>query len=745
MNARLASLVIALSLATSLMLAGSAAVALAGRTERTEWGLFAVAFAAVLPAVLLAASRLRRERRATGARAAAWAGAAVLLVLGARALHALELDGRGAAACVLVAALFACAAMVAPLELPRAPRRRVAAGLVPAFAAATVALLVLCFVPAGLLTPVNLSVAVAIGCAAAFVYARGIGRMPPLRARAALAIDVLVSAFLVLLVVDVVGWTADGPRLSSGFGIGEAVVVPAAQGHLNFYLGPVNDVLHGRTLLVDAVSQYGVLDIYALAAWSELTRLGYGPLALLVCLLTAAQYVAAYWIVRLARGGPMTAAAALLVAVVVAVLAGYGSPAFFPSTGGLRFGLAFLLVLIAVVSARRSPGANPLPVAGLVVVGVAALWSFETLVYALAGAVAIAALDAAIRAPSLEEAARLGGRHLTRLGLAVVAAHVVFAVATLALGGSWPDWGWYVDYLREYSRAGLWTAPASPWSPVWVVGATYLVSLAVVATLVAARRELAVRERVPLIAVTGTAAIGVAFLPYFVGRSFDPLLGFVALPAFVLVAIGLSLILREAAVTAPAKRAAVGFCAGMGALLLALAGPLAGDRLPRTAWAHLPPGGRSLGDALERLWDSPAMDPRSPAGARLADRHLPPSRRALVIAEPDLAEEILLRTDRSDTLPISFPRQDDLLAGRSVTEVREAAARLRAGSLMLFQPDAERRLRERPPVGVVAVVGGDRLSRVQLEALRAIRERFELEPVAAGGAGFRVVRLVPRR
>ena len=35
----------------------------------------------------------------------------------------------------------------------------------------------------------------------------------------------------------------------------------------NFYLGAVNEVLHGRTILVDVFPQYGVGLLYALAAF----------------------------------------------------------------------------------------------------------------------------------------------------------------------------------------------------------------------------------------------------------------------------------------------------------------------------------------------------------------------------------------------------------------------------------------------------------------------------------------------
>jgi hypothetical protein len=233
----------------------------------------------------------------------------------------------------------------------------------------------------------------------------------------------------------------------------------------------------------------------------------------------------------------------------------------------------------------------------------------------------------------------------------------------------------------------------------------------------------------------------VAFLTYFVGRSLDILLVFVALPAFMLGAIWLALALQSGRTASRAQVAAVGLCSWLAVLSLALAWPQASDRWPRTALAHLLPGGRALGDGLQRLWDSPPMDPRSPSGARLVRDHFPSSSRALVIAEPNLAAEILFRTDRVNALPISFPWEDELLFDRSLRRVREAVARLEPGTLMLLQPEAATAPFKRPAVGVIAVIGGRRLSRLQLDALRSIKSRFDLEPIATGGAGLQVVRL----
>lgn len=739
--------VIALSLGAALVVAASAALALTGHNERGEWLLFIFAFAAALPASLLGAWHLSRSGRGTWLRATAAGGGLAFLVGLARLLPSVDLAGKGSAAVLVLTALGLCAVVLLPLGTPTValgrtrllPPRRIALGL------ATVALagLLLAFAPSGLPDFRKLAFSAFGGVGMALLY----WRVRPLAipGRMALALDLIVSAAVVLLVVDVVGYTSDGPRLSSGGGLAAESVVPAAQLHLDYYLGPVNDVLHGRPLLVDSACQYGVLNLYLLAAWFQIAPLGYGPLGFAVSLVTAAQYLVAYWVLRLAGSGPVIAGAAMLVAVAVTVLAGFGSPAFFPSTGGLRFGLPFVLILITLLAARRSRSAPPISVAAFAVVGLSSLWSFETLVYVLAAFAAAAAFDIAIRSRSLDEAARLAGRHMAGAAVALVGAHLLFAIGTRLLAGSWPDWGWYLDYFETYSTGGLSQALARPWSLAWLIGATCFASIGGLVALAATNRAFAMENRVPLLAAAGTSGAGVAMLTYFLGRSIEQLLVFVALPAFMLGAIWLALALQTDSTPRAVKVAAVGFCSWVAALSFALAWPQASDRWPRTAVAHLPPGGRSLSEGLERLWDSPAMDPRSPAGERLIRDHFPPSSQALVIAEPSLAAEILVRTDRVNALPISFPFEDDLVLERSVRRVRDAVARLDPGTPMLLQRDALSDVSNRPAVGVIAVIGGKRLSEVQLAAYRSLKSRFEFEPVATGGAGLQVVTLRAKR
>ncbi|HXC65316.1 MAG TPA: hypothetical protein VNZ67_13220, partial [bacterium] len=155
--------------------------------------------------------------------------------------------------------------------------------------------------------------------------------------------------------------------------------------HEGFYLGPVNDLLHGRAVLVGTSCQYGVGVVYGLAAIFTLLHLlpSFEGLWCLDALLFLAVYLAAYPFLRRLLHSRLLAVLAILVAAVAErfdpVL--NVDNAAYPSVGPLRFGLPLLLLLAAWHRRQGGePGLRPRLAEGLVL-AVAGLWSLETLVY----------------------------------------------------------------------------------------------------------------------------------------------------------------------------------------------------------------------------------------------------------------------------------------------------------------------------------------------------------------------------
>ena len=199
----------------------------------------------------------------------------------------------------------------------------------------------------------------------------------------------------------------------------------------------------------------------------------------------------------------------------------------------------------------------------------------------------------------------------------------------------------------------------------------------------------------------------------------------------------------------PPRELGLAAAVAVAALLIAAAWPAARERFPRSALAHAPPGGKSLRDALDRLWHPPPLNPSAPAGERLLDRHQPGSGRALILTLPDLAVEILVRSERGSVLALGDPLEDSFVAAERLPGLRESVAELRAGDRLLIDRPSLRAfaaLKARPSLDPLAGIGrSGEPAPLQKWALRAIGERFRLQTLERTAEGLAIVRLVPRR
>jgi len=608
----------------------------------------------------------------------------------------------------------------------------------------------LAFFPANFFHADALVLSLVLAAALLFAHLRW---RPNASRRAGLALDLTFVAIVVLVVTDVSGYQeylrSDARTLVLGDGVplDPQNLTEFHRIHQGFFLGPLNDMLHGRTLLDDTASQYGVGLLYFLAAYFHIAPLGYGALGLLASFVTGLQFALAYGVLRLA-GVPRTLAIpALAAAVAGLVLGSLGSYNDFPSSGGLRYGIPWLIVAVALLAARHPPRQRALWAAAIALVACASLWSFETFAYAGATYTAAAAFAAATRTP---------GRRLADFvtSIAVVlaacaASHVLFALGTRAFAGAWPDWSAYLAYLDVYSSQSAGVPGASgvsdPWTPGVPILLVHLVSLICIASLVARGHRILIARRPALMAIAAANGLGIATYTYWLGISVHHALFFMGLPVVVAVALWLSLVSDLRSQVPSALRLAA-LAAGLwfAATLAISGGQDTEGKWRRTAMAHLVPGltggDGSLPNALSRIWNNPVSDPRSVEAERLLDRHLAPGERALVVMEPELTVETLVRAGRINVLPISHPEQENLVAEETDPKVIAAVDRLRPGTLMLTQPAAWNTAVKPPSVPRL-----NGLVRVQHLALDRIRSRFELEILERGRDGLAIVRLTPRR
>ena len=167
-----------------------------------------------------------------------------------------------------------------------------------------------------------------------------------------MAIDVVVIVLCLLAIPDLVIFEASSPF--SVFTTNHVI-----QFHHNFFLGPVNEVLHGGAVLVDTASQYGVGSLYFLAGWFELAPIGYGTFGFLDGVLFALFFAAAYCVLRIAGTPRLLAGGALALGVIVLIYNLEYSVGSLPQHGPLRFGLPMVVILAAAAEAALARTCTP--------------------------------------------------------------------------------------------------------------------------------------------------------------------------------------------------------------------------------------------------------------------------------------------------------------------------------------------------------------------------------------------------
>jgi hypothetical protein len=523
--------------------------------------------------------------------------------------------------------------------------------------------------------------------------------------------------------------------------------------HQDFYLGPANQVMTGHPMLVDTLSQYGVGSILFLTGIFELIPIGNRSLALIEGLLSAGMFIGAYATLRIAGVRRLLAAATLAVAVIVAVYGLQYPLGGLLQHGAFRFGLPIGVVVGAVAEARWPQHLRAARALQLLTVAIASIWALEAFAYTLLTLFAVIAFDLFTG----DDRRRRLGRWILQVAAACLLAHLVFALATLISAGELPDWGWYLNTLREFltGKIGDLTYDFAPFSAGLALGAIYLISATGLVLLLRRRPGIAEQERVTLVAITAMTAFGVALFSYIVNRSADHIIPYVSLPAFSLGALWLSLLDRPAlAVPGAARRVALGLALAVSALLVALAASAVPDNFSQSALALARPGGASLRAAVDQILDPPPLGPASVEGEQLLDQYMPGESNSVVITQADPSIAILINSGRGNAVPLGDPWEDSFVPNDHLERLGAFVDGLEPGDRMLIDQaarDAFESYQQDPALDPLAApttegeIIPSGLASLQLWVLDRIGQDFDLHRIASSPGGLEVVELEPRQ
>lgn len=219
--------------------------------------------------------------------------------------------------------------------------------------------------------------------------------------------------------------------------------LPYEEHHYNFVIGTVNDMLHGKPFLYETMNQYGILNIYFLAAVFKIFGIGasYEGLSLIISLFYFAFYAGLYYFLKKWLKSQLFAYLGILTVIAVSYFLQVSpslSANFYPGLTAFRwFMLAPLLLALQTYLQSQSPRALR---ATIFLTALAIFWNLDSGIYL---AIAVFA--------SLWYF--LGIRHFWSLSrtfaLSVGAIFAVINLGNFSRFGEFPKWGRFLSALTE--------------------------------------------------------------------------------------------------------------------------------------------------------------------------------------------------------------------------------------------------------------------------------------------------------
>lgn len=441
--------------------------------------------------------------------------------------------------------------------------------------------------------------------------------------------------------------------------------------HLGFFLAPANEVQHGRLMLVDTFSQYGVGMFYFLVALLKLLGFGYGSITLLTACLTALMTVLIFSVLVYATRSTTYSTLGTYTAAILGPLASLGSVATYPSTGFLRFGPTWLLILVLTITLKREFPSRVWITLASGVLAISCIWSLESAFYSLGTFVTVGVLGPIV----------IGEKALARqfIRSAIVSITVVGLVGTLLtviFGGESINITTYLMYLKLYSLDGLGALPIEPWSPgilMFLVAIGSLTTLAIVFASRSFKPATIRRDLFPILAVTTYAILA---FTYYLGRSHPNNLTHVSAPFVVMITMWLFYLVDGIRFS---NKLVFSILVGSSFFAVAITGlanwPNLKNKLPNSALASLSPTTTSgFLDRAAWFLSNPVIDSRSETIESLLDENLPRETPVLVVVDANLMTETLVRLGRVNLITLSNPEGESLLQ----SEVRRITAQISA-------------------------------------------------------------------
>ncbi len=450
--------------------------------------------------------------------------------------------------------------------------------------------------------------------------------------------------------------------------------------HQSHYLGPVCDLMAGKSLLVDIDCQYGILPIYFLAGVFNVIPFSYAGMSFLAMILLALQYFLVYLFLRYILKSPIISIFVLLIIIMANYFAGLGHVTAYPSTGPLRFGLPYLLLFLSVLTARFPRFNKYLWLMEGFVVAMAAVWSFETFTCVLLTFGMIVFFEFLAFRALLKTAVKTVFKRVGWALVFSVLAYLLLIADIYRRSGQWPHWNYYFDFIFLYSAKGFGTMLIAPWSP-WIF--FILIPLASLLTIVyIVVYTNASRWSSELKIIAGLTGFSIAQLTYYVGRSHPNNLFHICIPIIIIAAFAMTKFARFEIASLRRFYTCVIYVAYAAVFLFIL------NLTPKTLekFNALKNDYREVQTNLVSLWSRMPTNERVADAIKAIDKYTVKGSRVAIFLSPDDTTETLMLSHRAHIFPFNYILQESILepASKRVFEFKHP---LKPGDYLFISRD----------------------------------------------------------
>lgn len=295
-------------------------------------------------------------------------------------------------------------------------------------------------------------------------------------------------------------------------------------------MGPVHDVLRGKTLLVNAPSTYGLLLIYALAGiftWIPLSTASFFFIHYVTVILGC---ISLYGLLSIWLKSRFFAIIGMILLFLHFYFPHDDPLLFFSQTAFLRFGMWMPIFAILIYRSQIIRAHRLWNYLEYIFLGIAAFWGFDVGLYVI-GAYVVAKIGESIHHSStVSEGVQRGMRSLLQIGMVLLLSFLLISLFSLVRSRSVPNWYSFFASTTYYAR-GWDLLPLSKIDTWHIVLLGYLFGMGYLLTHLLVKRSSKSKE-LPVIAFLITYG-SLQFL-YYTGRSTQSYLHLVSIPFLLL-------------------------------------------------------------------------------------------------------------------------------------------------------------------------------------------------------------------